>query len=1057
MLNAQTNQDSLIGMVNKKMIRINRNDGGSTYYQDITNLPLSNNPYRLTWCEPNQCFYTVSNIASGGGYTLGEITSDGIYTSLGNISIPADNIDMIEALSFNRFDNELYASVSMNGASPADYWSERLLRIDIPTLTGTLVGTFNHASPYEAEADVFAFDDNGVLYYMDGQPGGGGFVKIFRQDILFALPAELIYNSSYFAGSDFTIKDNILYFASNTTLKQIDLSIDVLSDVGTMFSTSSYNGETIRGLTWKTELCTPLDIIPSDTILCVGESVVIDAGIGVDWTYLWSTGATTSELFINSSDIYSVIATNSNGTCIHYDTVNVTEELLPIISAGTNDTICLGSTIQLNGSGAGVLGNYLWSNGIIDSVNFEPLLSTHYIVEGTDLNGCVNTDTVHIEVLIPENPEFDYSSNSWCYSNADVSPIIVNPGGQFSATPLGLDLNAVNGVISPQNSQIGDYDVSYTLNGNCPADSVVSISIVSGPTVTPLNDIVYCEGELFLDVVFSINPNLTINWENNNSTYGLQSFGIGTISSFNIGEINSNQTSTLIYTSSVGTCIGEADTFLITINNNPSVNAGVNSTVCLGDSIQLLANGIGVNGNYEWDNDVINSIAFEPLLSTDYIVEGTDLNGCINTDTVHIEVLTPENPEFDYGSTSWCYSDVDVIPAIIQSGGEFLSFPIGLNLNSLTGVISPQNSLIGTYDITYSLDGDCPIDSVLSISINSGPTIAPIDDKVYCEGESFLDVIFSTNSDLTINWINDNTSFGMQSSGVGSISTFNIEEINSNQNSTIIYTASIGTCIGEADTFLIQINNSPTVLVNDYQACFSDSVLVLINNVDNAMLTVFPDVLNNEYVIVTSDQSYNIIANLNGCISDYQFDISLLNSPDANFIFNEEISNVNEFIYSFNLNNQTQTIQSYDWNFGDGYSSQEALPLHTFEVENGQTFEINLTVENEFGCKDSSSSYLFIEEELIYYIPNAITVDGNSINNVFKPVFSSGLDIYDYHLIIFNRWGEVIFESFNAEVGWNGKFKDSRVMDAVYIWQIDFGLSSSDERQSVNGHVTVIK
>ncbi len=817
MLNAQTNQDSLIGMINKKMIHINRNDGGSTFYQDITNIPLSENPYRLTWSEFDQCFYTVSKSTTGGGYFLDKITSDGIYTSLGNISIPGDNVDMIEGLSFNRFDNELYASVSVNGTPPTDYWSERLLRIDIPTLTGTLLGTFNHVSPYEAEADFFAFDDNGMMYYLDGQPGGAGFVKIFRQDVLFVSPAQLIYNSGFDLISDFTIKDDVLYFVINTSLKQIDLNTDVFSTVGTMFSGGSYNGESIRGLTWKTETCSPLDIVPSDTIFCTGDNVVIDANIGLDWTYLWSTGDTTSDHSINSIGIYDVIITNNNGTCIHYDTVNVTEQLLPIISAGINDTICLGSSVQLNGNGAGVLGSYLWSNGVTDSVSFEPFLSADYSVEGTDSLGCLNTNTVHIEVLIPGNPEFDYGTNSWCYSDADVLPIIGSADGQFSSTPIGLNLNAINGLLSPQNSLIGTYDITYSLGGDCPMDSILSISINAGPTIIPLNDVVYCEGELFLDVVFSINPNLIINWENSNSTYGLQLSGTGTI------------------------------------------------------------------------------------------------------------------------------------PA------------------------------------------------------------------------------------------------------------FNIEEVNSNQISTLIYTPNVGTCIGEVDTFLIQIKNKPTAIVSDYQACFNDSVLVLINNIDNANLTVSPNVLNNEYVIVTNDQTYNLIANLNGCSSNYQFDIALLNSPDASFILNETLLDINEFIYSFNLNNQTQTIQNYQWNFGDGYSSQEMMPVHNFDGENGQIFEINLTVQNEFGCVDSAISYLSLEEELIYYIPNAITIDGNSLNNVFRPVFSSGLDIYDYHLVIYNRWGEILFESFNAEVGWNGKFLNSSVMDGVYVWKIDFGLSENDKRQVITGHVTVIK
>ena len=109
------------------------------------------------------------------------------------------------------------------------------------------------------------------------------------------------------------------------------------------------------------------------------------------------------------------------------------------------------------------------------------------------------------------------------------------------------------------------------------------------------------------------------------------------------------------------------------------------------------------------------------------------------------------------------------------------------------------------------------------------------------------------------------------------------------------------------------------------------------------------------------------------------------------------------------------------------------------------------------GCFDQHTAVVTIDDVLLFYVPNTFTPDGNSINNDFFPVFTAGYDLYDYHLMIFNRWGELIFESYNPGVGWDGTYGDVLVEDGVYIWSLDFGETMSDKRHHHRGHVTVLK
>lgn len=157
--------------------------------------------------------------------------------------------------------------------------------------------------------------------------------------------------------------------------------------------------------------------------------------------------------------------------------------------------------------------------------------------------------------------------------------------------------------------------------------------------------------------------------------------------------------------------------------------------------------------------------------------------------------------------------------------------------------------------------------------------------------------------------------------------------------------------------------------------------------------------------------------------------------------------------------NETTGAVSYEWDMGDGTEGVVGEnPTHTYPFEHGGYYEVELLATSAFGCVDTAYGYVEVEGVNIYYIPNTFTPDGDSFNDVFLPVFSANLDILDYHLLIFNRWGEVMFESSNVEVGWDGTYGSRGLVDeGVYGWRIDFGDLTSDKKHSVSGHVTVLR
>ena len=134
-------------------------------------------------------------------------------------------------------------------------------------------------------------------------------------------------------------------------------------------------------------------------------------------------------------------------------------------------------------------------------------------------------------------------------------------------------------------------------------------------------------------------------------------------------------------------------------------------------------------------------------------------------------------------------------------------------------------------------------------------------------------------------------------------------------------------------------------------------------------------------------------------------------------------------------------------------------PIHSFPSDESGIYTVMLVATSSVGCVDTTYGTVQVEEELIYYVPNTFTPDDDSYNPTFKPVFTSGFDPLDYELLIFDRWGEIIFESHNAEFGWDGSYAVSGkiAQDGTYTWKIIFKTTATDERKMIVGHVNLIR
>jgi len=143
------------------------------------------------------------------------------------------------------------------------------------------------------------------------------------------------------------------------------------------------------------------------------------------------------------------------------------------------------------------------------------------------------------------------------------------------------------------------------------------------------------------------------------------------------------------------------------------------------------------------------------------------------------------------------------------------------------------------------------------------------------------------------------------------------------------------------------------------------------------------------------------------------------------------------YVFGDTITNQTL---SYTWDM-DGIFQFEVVRWDNGCVSNPQNFVVSLEL-----CPNE-----------IFYIPNAFTPDGDEKNNVFKPVITSGVDIHNYSFYIYNRWGELIWESHNPDYGWDGTYNTYMCQDGSYTWKLHFKVPKTDEIKEFLGSFTLIR
>ena len=190
-----------------------------------------------------------------------------------------------------------------------------------------------------------------------------------------------------------------------------------------------------------------------------------------------------------------------------------------------------------------------------------------------------------------------------------------------------------------------------------------------------------------------------------------------------------------------------------------------------------------------------------------------------------------------------------------------------------------------------------------------------------------------------------------------------------------------------------------------------------------------------------------------GCSYTTALETNILVIPSPNALFSYSPDNQKKEEEVFFLDESLDAL-IWEWSFGDDNYSSLQYPTHSYN-ENG-IYNVMLKVSNG-DCHDSIVKQVILKEDLLFFIPNTFTPNSGELNNVFSPVFTAGYNPYKYHLTLFNRWGEIIFESYDAAVGWDGNYDHENLSTDIFIWQVEFQLEDSSKTEVHRGHLSLLR
>lgn len=745
-------------------------------------------------------------------------------------------------------------------------------------------------------------------------------------------------------------------------------------------------------------------------------------------TFLWHIGASTTTTAYAPADMtfepgdtlvevpVSLTAENLCGTSVFADTVQVFPA--PALSfALLQDTACSPFALELLNTSVGMPDALVWDLGNGSSYDgFQPP-ATWYTTGDTPQdfsivlvgeNECGTDTAAAVFHLLPNTVSafFDASTQSGC------APLEVD-FTDLSANATAITFDFGNGLVSFESlasttfEDPGIYTVQQFVTNGCAYDTVgLAVEVFEEPEFTlSTNAVSYCVDE-------------PVNFTVQSATSGSADWAFGN------GAQGSGFFATTTY-AAPGTywAVAEVGTALFACTAE--------------DSVQVI-----VNPSPVWDLSVP-----EPGCSP---FEATFGNASLNTQFI-----------------TWTYSDGSA-PDVAWSPTH-------------TFVNNTAEPVVYTVEVHAESSNFCAADTVLQVGVLPAPeALIVLGASASCEVPVELDV-----ADASVGGISSTWWFGGQLVGAGGVPSITATAVGEHE--LVLSTVNAWGC-ADADTALFTVLASPVASLNVFPVVGCQILPVTFEDQSVGAASTQLELSSPSGVVYSGPLTGQALFNLeepglylaqftatspDGCAValDVPQLIQVHPTPVASFDaapFIGTATDIDPLNDTWLFESTSVGASIWNWNFGDGTVASGPEVGHTYA--GAGTYTVTLTAANAFGCADTRSDLVYTEALLQVFVPNAFTppsaanssqgTGSRGLNDGFRPVFSDPELVAEYELTIVNRWGEVVFHSFDPAAWWVGEAEEGSAHyaeDDVYVWTLYYQPTYADIGVAKKGHVVLIR
>lgn len=774
----------------------------------------------------------------------------------------------------------------------------------------------------------------------------------------------------------------------------------------------------------------------SPIIGCVGDAFIFTDQSTGGLTYNWSFGsgadiansniAGPHTIHYSSSGVKTIVLTITGaGGCqvVYYNNVTVNA---PSVNLGNDVSVCAGNPVNID-AGAG-FNSYNWSNN-------ETTQSIAITAAGTytvTVNDGICTATDQIQVSIGIDPTLTVSKQDATCGVNNGSATVTAQGGSgnyfytWSTTPI-QNTSTISSLPA------GLYKVTVSDNGCISLDSVL-VGSIGGPQL----------------VADSTNANCG---QNNGSatvtpTGGTQPYNF----TWNTNPVQHTQTAgnlaAGIYSVTVADANSCSSIISVTVLNNPGFSA---SAIAISASCSL-ANGsaiVNVVGgtppyDYSWSTTPIqNSSTAVNLIAGTYIATVSDANNCSDTAKAIIGNI-PGPPIITTTQKATCNQNNGSATAIVNNGVGTYNYawntvPVQTNATAIS--LAP-----GIYIVDAS-SGNCHVKDTIQISNLGGLTSTGTVVPETCSNKDGSATIIPTGGIGNYNY------YWYCTPPQNTVTAINL----GTGNYVVLVRDSLCTLLDTV--FVPRTSTLSGSTSTSGEHCYMRDGVAKVTMNGNTMYSYKWNTNPPQYTQQASNLAagtYVVTVTDGACFGYFIATVPTIKGPAADFVYSPNYpTEIDPDIVFFDRS--TGDPVRWIWDFGDNtYSSHDQNPAHTYPQKKG-SYNVELLVQDAWGCEDTIVITIDVNEISAYYIPNAFTPDKDGLNETFG-ISGVGLECEPFQMVIYDRWGNLIFETKDINTWWNGRISNTgiKVPSDIYVYKIH--LKPFDKgKKEIKGIVTLIR